>query len=852
MTRKKKKTKKSGKNSTGLKASAAKSKKVIKKSQARTNSQVIAPAEKKPVIILAKRKLQQTEKLETIKPIIKVSDSPARKSVHLINLKNPNSDFFEPKIKGSLKTGVPVQTIIKPPKIVPGKINKIKVDFTSQNRVLPELSLFKLFQPIIWLIKKIFYLIKQWLNKTKIITKKNTESLKEEKEIEIEDIFAPPADFNLGGIAIPKDWYKSVGIFLIISLILVLPFQAFSYFQELQETKDKVLSLTNEAINNLREAQNAALSFDLLGANFQFTEAKQNFSLAQRQANQINFLTAEILKTIPGGNNTVSAGLTLLAGGEILAESGQILSSAGNDFLAGQSSDYYQSLIDLRDKLELGINKFREAKALIRNVDVLDLPKENQTTFKEVLDALPTIEQGLNDLFTLNSTLLKILGEKQWQRYLVIFANNNELRGSGGFMGSFALVDIDRGQIKKMEIPGGGTYDLQGALLPKVISPAPLHLINPRWEFQDANWWPDFPMTAKKIQWFYQNAGGPSTEGVILMTATLMERLLDIVGPIAMPDYNRTIDSKNFTAETQKIVELEYNKEENRPKQFIADLAPKLLERLFTLQGDDLKKLLGVLQQGLNEKHLLFYFNEPQIENIILSLDWGGKLKETDGDFLSVVHTNLAGGKTDEVITEKIFHEAEVLADGSIINTVRLVRSHQGIAGENIFTGVQNNSYVRFYVPVESTLLEASGFTKPAEKYFSSPGAELKPDLDLISLETERSTDERTNMDIYKESGKTVFGNWLSLKPGETKEAVIKYRLPFKLASEGQNTFYYSLLAQKQSGSKNSDLFSRLKLNDQLKPMAKFPAILKEENNTIEFSANLNTDQFYGTVLVNK
>ena len=670
----------------------------------------------------------------------------------------------------------------------------------------------------------------------------------------IEDIFAPVPKRKSGGFSLPQNWYKPVGAFVLTCLLLILPFQAFSYYQYLQETKDNVLILTNDAINQLKEGQKYAISFELNSASQEFDQARQKFALAQNEISQINALTTEILKLIPGQGETVEAGLNLLESGEILAEVGQILTKAGNDFLNQSGDDYYVALEKLGTNLETGVNKFYEAKAIINRVDGNDLTPDHRVTFNQVLQTLPIIENSLTDLYTLNSAILKVLGQKQWQRYLLIFANNNELRGSGGFMGSFALLDIDRGNLKNLEVPSGGTYDVQGQLTPKVISPEPIHLINSRWEFQDANWWPDFPTTAQKIQWFYQNSWGASTDGVILITATMMSHLLSVLGPIEMPEYELTVTSDNFINTTQQIIREEREKESQAPKQIITDLAPKLLEKIFNLKGEEFKNLISVLQKGLNEKQLLIFFNDDWVENIILSLDWGGRIKETNGDFLSVVHTNLAGGKTDEVIAETIEHQVEVLDDGSIIDTIKLTRTHNGPKDGNVFTGVQNNSYVRFYVPSGSILIEAIGFEKPDKKYFDQPVEDLVPDIDLLNLETDRQFDQNSGTDIYKERDKTVFGNWLQLKPGETKQATIKYRLPFKLAQEGENTFYYSLLAQKQSGSRGSKLISTLKLNDSLKALAKYPLYLEEQNEgkIIKFSSQLTTDQFYGVALITK
>lgn len=674
-----------------------------------------------------------------------------------------------------------------------------------------------------------------------------------EKNEEFEDIFAPKPYYNIFSLWIPKDWHKMIAVFALTAIIFVLPLQAYTYFQDLQSAKGRVLFLTNEAIDNLKAGGQAVVNFDLNQADSQFSSAKNNFFSAQKEINDLNVLTGEIIKLVPGPGQTMQAGLNLLQAGEIIAASGQLLVGDGKNFLNGNDlNSYFYSLIGLEKNLEKVINNFYQAEAKIKAVKVNDLPAANRQTYRDLISYLPTVEKGLTDLSTVNRTLLKILGQKQWRRYLVVFLNNNELRGGGGFMGSFALLDIDQGRIKKLEIPGGGTYSVQGQLIPKVISPQPLHLVNARWEFQDANWWPDFPATAKKIQWFYQNAGGPSLDGVITIDASMMEDLLEIFGPIPMPEYNRTITGQNFIVETQKIVELEYDKKENKPKQFLADLAPKLLEKVFAANNKRLPKLLAALKDGLNEKNIQIYFNDPKIENIVKNFGWQGEIKPTDGDYLSVVHSHLASGKTNSVIKEIIEHQAEVQPDGSIIDTVKLIRRHNGVKGENIFTGVQNNSYVRFYVPLGSTLLAAAGFKKPPEKLFEKPGTDFRADLDLISLEKNHIQDEKTGTDIYQESGKTVFGNWLQLKPGEVQEAVIKYQLPFKLAWQEENTFYYSFLAQKQPSSLGSELRSRLTLNNNLKPLAKFPANLSSDDKSVSFSATLNIDRFWGAALIAK
>jgi len=812
----------------------------------------IMPVKKKNPI---KPKGNKSAKQKVVKEPIEssrldVKDSLIKRSPHLVNLKNPNQNFFNSGQTLSSAVSERSKNLVKPPRDLPRKNRNIQVDFSGKNASTSSSPfLGNLFQAASSPVKKMFNR-QESAGINQVQTSANPLPLSINQEVD--DVFASPKRSTTVNGSLAKKWYRSVAIFIGCAILLILPLQAYTYYQELQGTKDQILVLAGGAIDSLKSAQQAASRLDLDAASVEFEQAKNSFSLALDQVNGIRGLALKILKLIPGPGDSVEAGVNLLQAGQILAEVGQTLTAAGSNVLSNPSHDYYQSLVDLEKNFEAATVKFGQAKEKIQKVKPENLPAQYRANFNQVLAAMPTAEKGLNDLRLVAKAALKVLGHGQWQRYLIMFANNNELRGSGGFFGSFALLDVDRGKIKKMEIPAGGTYDVQGQLIPQVISPEPLHLINPRWEFQDSNWWPDYPTTAKKIQWFYENAGGPSTNGVVLMTATLMSNLLSALGPIELPEYNAVVSGDNFATETQKIIRSERDKESSQPKQIIADLGPEVLERLFSVQGDTLLKLLEILKQGLNEKQLLVYFNDSELEKIILSFDWGGKLKETDGDYLSVVHSNLAGGKTDAVITEKIEHQAEIMADGSIVDTVKLTRTHNGPNDKNPFTGVQNNSYVRFYVPGGSSLIEAKGFKKPEAKYFEATPPELKKDVDLISIETNKFYDEPSGTDVYWENGKTVFGNWLQLKPGETGEAVIKYRLPFKIKADSlndQNNLYYSLLAQKQSGSLGSDLISVLKLNDSLKVLDQFPKDLKENNRQIIFNQKLNTDQFYSVVL---
>ncbi len=213
----------------------------------------------------------------------------------------------------------------------------------------------------------------------------------------IEDIFARPDYFLLLGLRVPRNWYQRVAVFAVVAIIFVLPLQAYTYYQDLLDTKERVLLATDLAINNLKSGSKAATALDLNTAGTEFDQAKLNFISAEKEINQLNSLTTEILKILPGQDTKIESASALLGAGEIIAETGRILVDGGRSFLVGNDfSNYFSTLLDFRASLETAISKFGQAKEKILQVRESDLPPANQETFRNIKTFLPEIEDGLS------------------------------------------------------------------------------------------------------------------------------------------------------------------------------------------------------------------------------------------------------------------------------------------------------------------------------------------------------------------------------------------------------------------------------------------------------------------------
>lgn len=648
--------------------------------------------------------------------------------------------------------------------------------------------------------------------------------------------------------------------FLAAGLLFIAPIKTFAAYYSLKGSQSTMVANGTAAFEHLQKGEKALEAKDLLIASQELEQALELFSRTQTEINDISPVWRGLLSILPkvgaelrSGENLVMAGVNLTMA---ILPALSLLDSRGPE------ETWDKKLAKVDRILEQVLPRFQTASQHLAMINVDALPEDKRAEFDKIKQLIAAVSGDLRKLESISQSLGAILGQGEAKNYLVVFQNENEIRPTGGFIGSFAEIRVKNGQLAKLYLPGEGSYQLQGALKVALLPPAPLQLLKPKWEFQDANWFFDFPTSAKKIEWFYEKSNGPTVDGVIAIDTSVIMDLLRLTGPIELSQYQKNITADNFVLEIQKQVELEYDKTQNRPKQILSDLAPLLLDKVLKQENQFLPLLL-TLNKSLNTRHIQVYLNNPALQEKIISRGWGGEVKDSGGgDYLAVVNSNISGGKTDGVIKQSIAHRAQISEDDSIIDTVTVTRRHDGLAGD-IFTGWQNVDYMRVYVPAGSELLEAVGFGWPEEKHFKVPENWYKIDEDLRSIEGLAAVDNRTGTVITQEFGKTAFGNWVLVKPGQTSTVSLTYRLPFKASrqSDGwldklagflgrkQSRSSYSLLAQKQPGTKADELTHQLFWPENR------PIVWTNQDNLvlrdghITFRADLEEDRFLAVLL---
>lgn len=670
-------------------------------------------------------------------------------------------------------------------------------------------------------------------------------------------------------------WYKSIISFLLILIFLVVPFKFLSYLKviDFSAIENKIFSHSQAAFENLFLASNSVKSLNLEEASDKFSLASGDFQKASLELDKFNNLLLNLARYSNDPKlKAASFAPLFLEAGKGTANLGKYLSLAFESIL----NDDYQ----WQDKIEkffsynnLALN---EANLLVHTLNKIDynvIPLEQRENYFFYQKTALDIRKSLQSLADLEETFYAILGFNEKKRYLLVFQNNYELRASGGFMGSFALLDILRSEIVNLEVPSGGTYDTEAGMTSFIESPSALHLVSPRWYFWDSNWWPDWPTSALNIMYMYEKSSGPSVDGVFAFNMPVLESLLELTGPIDLgSDYNLVIDKENFWTLIQKTVEkknvINNHSElledipdslDNEPKQIIADLMSEILNRLpESLNFDSFAFLLESFDRHLKSKDILLYFNDEKIQDKIRSLGVSAELAQTDYDYLMIVDTNIAGQKTDKVMEEKVFLDTTIFKDGTIVNELTIAKKHTAFKNE-IFTGVRNVNWLRIYVPEGSQLISATGFHQPDKSYFSYPEEDWEKHPLVLNSEGRAVVDDKSQTLVYQELNKTVFANWTMTDPQQYSVIRIKYQLPFKFSplSEASNfldrfksnqkkdSYFHSLILQKQAGKKDFNFYARLRLAGDWQLDWSYPKNINSETYIWSIDELINQDKIW-------
>jgi hypothetical protein len=426
-------------------------------------------------------------------------------------------------------------------------------------------------------------------------------------------------------------------------------------------------------------------------------------------------------------------------------------------------------------------------------VNLKNLPQRARPQIIEGIDKAAETDQLLADAEAGFAILPGLLGGDGPRTYFFGMQNSAELRGPGGALLQFKLLQIVDGKPELLEATGGTVYnvdkDRRTFDIPLPEDAWYVRTIEDAQRFGNANWSPDWPLSADLTLAYAKaaNQNFPDVDGAIAVDPLLMQKLVPGVG-------NFKTTGKNVFVDEEKIVHfLLYKAYASYPipkvrRNHLEAVVDTFYERL--LRPKHPTDLVEGFGSALRQKHMQVWMRDPAEQAFIERMNWDGSIEQEEpGDYLYTVEQNVGGNKlnyfsfnTNTIDVQLDGDDAAVTTEVSIENRVFFPQPlyPMGDTGKEIEFQGYHRPMMNVYVPTDAQLRLAE---VDGERIDSPPGAATWP--------------SPTQPAEHLERGKKVWSATLEIPPGETGSFKLGYLVPDVVVEEGGRRVY-RLTVQRQ------------------------------------------------------
>jgi hypothetical protein len=424
----------------------------------------------------------------------------------------------------------------------------------------------------------------------------------------------------------------------------------------------------NTAIAGKAQAEAGVRSLaaqDATAAASQFAAATDSFAATKRLLGPDWFAAAAT--AVPWVGRQYAAVRTLaeigLDGSAAGTELSGLLQGASASSGATDTADRLGAiLVRGRAKVEAAFTSLSDAQARAAHLSAVGLVGP---LAKEVVSAQSTLRR-LAPVLDRGRALLPVLSylASGDRRVLVVSQDGAELRPTGGFMGSYGIIDIGPQGFKLEKYADIYTFPSQpgkGAA------------------FHSGNQMIDFPSSARAILGVWHSLGQPPVDGVIVIDTVAVQDLLAAVGPVDVPGYGEPFTSANLLERLLYLVEVEKGNQPDR-KNVLGDLAAKLITRVLEAGSGEMARSALALGNAADAKHVQMYFTDPDVRSSIETLGWSGRIAPPTGttDMVAISNTMRIAGKVNFAMHKTIDYEVGLRQDRSAETTLVLSYANTG------------------------------------------------------------------------------------------------------------------------------------------------------------------------------
>ncbi|MCA0295785.1 MAG: DUF4012 domain-containing protein [Actinobacteria bacterium] len=259
-------------------------------------------------------------------------------------------------------------------------------------------------------------------------------------------------------------------------------------------------------------------------------------------------------------------------------------------------------------------------------------------------------------------------------RFLVLAQNGAQLRPTGGFPGTYGLVEVGPDGLKLSEFADIFTLPADTLMLP---SPPGMDK-KPQLYLRNANWWIDFPTSGEVITrlWESMEPRQPKLDGIIALDLSTISDLLKVFGPIRVPESKVALTWQNVVEQLSYVVEVEKSGlDEQNKKNAVVSLAKAVMKRLLDLSDDEFRPVMTALATSANQRHIQLYLTDADAQRALVATGWSGAIAPPEGttDVLAVSHAIVKRpAKGNMGVAKSLDYQVQLGEDGTAATVLTL------------------------------------------------------------------------------------------------------------------------------------------------------------------------------------
>lgn len=296
---------------------------------------------------------------------------------------------------------------------------------------------------------------------------------------------------------------------------------------------------------------------------------------------------------------------------------------------------------------------------------------------------------------------------------MVLLQNDYELRANGGFIGSYAIITISNG-IPEFQFKD--IYDPDGQLTGHVNPPLPIQEAFKQgwWKLRDADWYPDFPTSAKTIRWFMTEGKEINPDILITLNFKTVDQIVKLISPIEIPEYGVKLSPANFYQILQSHAETNFFPGSTQKRDILSAAGKAFIKKLQDSPLETKIAIIDLLFDNAESKNILLNSNDPELQSLFENYNLDGSLYYKDcgnsclADQLTIIETNLGANKANCCIQRNTSHKIERQSD-QIKHTISIQytnTSHVENPNPPDFFGGSYINFIRFYIPPNAAFVE--------------------------------------------------------------------------------------------------------------------------------------------------